>query len=209
MRCLLKHIYTLIDISNKYHRSRCSLFFTSTGKGSRCHVVFHDLYTIFILKSNTGNLIKGDNIPHANQPNCFTCHVIKQVCNRCLTSRYKDTVWRNFFVYMRLASTSRSQLTEIKVIFHQWNHSGKKQPFDTLIKFIRLHACRAKKDIYPFIFGKCLSSILQILHINMRHLDWRQFTNTDWRCIFFIFLNKFIIQLQDTPNTATKEAVIF
>ena len=52
-------------------------------------------------------------------------------------------------------------------------------------------------------------SILQIVHINMRHLDWSQFTNPDRCGILLIFLDKFIIQLQDTPNTATKEAVIF
>ena len=48
------------------------------------------------------------------------------VCNRCLTSRYKDTIWRDFFVNMRLTSTSRSQFTEILQLDYEFIEEDKK-----------------------------------------------------------------------------------
>ena len=42
----------------------------------------------------------------------------------------------------------------------------------------------------------------------MRHLDWCQLTDTDWLGIFLIFFNKFILHLQNTPDTTTEQTII-
>ena len=42
----------------------------------------------------------------------------------------------------------------------------------------------------------------------MRHLNRCQLSDTDRLCILLVFLNKLIIKLKNTPDTATKQAVI-
>ena len=126
---------------------------------------------------------------------------------------------------MGLTSASRSQLAKIKIILNQWNHTGQQQPFLTVCKLIWLHANRTKKNIKPLIFGKCFSSLLQFININVRHLDGRQLTDTDWRNVFLLFLFgakripinildakvivtlDFIVKLDNTPDTTTKQAI--
>ena len=128
---------------------------------------------------------------------------------------------------MGLTSAPRSQLTKIKVVLHQRNHTGQEQPFLTICKFIRLHADRTEKNIQPLIFSKGFSSLLQLVNINVRHLNRCQFTDTDWRNIFLLFLFgtkwisinilnakiivafHLIIQLNNTPDAATKQAIKF
>ena len=128
---------------------------------------------------------------------------------------------------MGLTCASRSQLTKIKVVLNQWNHTGQEQPFLTICKFIRFHTDRTQKNIQPFIFGKSFSSLLQLVNINVRHLDWCQLTDTDWRNIFLLFLFRtkripinvlntkvivafyLIIQLNDTPDTTAEQTVKF
>ena len=43
----------------------------------------------------------------------------------------------------------------------------------------------------------------------MGHLNGRQLTNLDWSTVVFLLFYKLIVQLHDTPDTATEEAVIF
>ncbi len=137
----------------------------------------------------------------------------------------QNTVWRNFFVEVGLASASRSQLTKVKIILNQRKHTGQKQPFLTICKFIRLHTNRTQKYIKPFIFGKCLSSLLQFININVRHLNRCQLSDTDRRNIFLLFLFgtkrisvnilnvkivvafHFIVQLNNTPDTTAEQPV--
>ena len=215
----------MIDITYKDHGSCCSFFFFTTGKRTGCHVVFHNLDTIFILELDTCHFIKSNAVPQTNESDCFTSHIIKQVCNSRLSTRNQYAVRRNFFVEMGLACASRSQLTKVKIILNQWNHTGQEQPFLTVCKFIRLHADRAKKNIQPFIFCKSFSSLLQLININMWHLNRCQLTNTDWRNIFLLFLFgtkripinvlnakvivafHFVIQLNNAPDTAAEQAV--
>ena len=222
-----QHIHTLIDVSHKYHRSSSSLFFFSTCKRTGCHVVFHNLDAIFILELDTCHFIKSNAVPQANQSNRFASHIVKEVCNCRLSTGNQDTIWRNLFVEMRLTSASRSQLAKIEIILNQWNHTGQKQPFLAICKFIRLHANRSEKNIQPFIFGKGFSSLLQLININMRHLDRCQFTDTYRRNIFLLFLFgtqwipinvlnakvivtlNLIVQLNDTPDTTTEQSVKF
>ena len=42
----------------------------------------------------------------------------------------------------------------------------------------------------------------------MWHLNRCQLSDTDRLCIFLIFFNKLIVKLENTPDTATKQAVI-
>ena len=60
---LEQHIHALIDVSYKDHRCRCCLFLFATGKGAGSHIVFHNLNAVFVLKLDSGNLIKGNAIP--------------------------------------------------------------------------------------------------------------------------------------------------
>ena len=128
---------------------------------------------------------------------------------------------------MGLTSASRTQFTKVKIVLNQWNHTGQKQPFFTVCKFIRFHADRTQKNIQPLIFCKGFSSLLQLININMWHLDWCQLTDTDWRNIFLLFLFgmkripinilnakviiafNLIIQLNDTPDTTAEQTIKF
>ena len=58
-----QHVHALIDITDKDHRGRCSLFFFAASERTGGHVVLHDLHAVFILETNTGHLIKGNTIP--------------------------------------------------------------------------------------------------------------------------------------------------
>jgi len=60
---LEQHIHALIDVSYKDHRCRCCLFLFATGKGAGSHIVFHNLNAVFVLKLDSGNLIKGNAVP--------------------------------------------------------------------------------------------------------------------------------------------------
>ena len=135
-------------------------------------------------------------------------HIIEEVSNSCLSSGNQNTIGRNLLIYVRFTGRTWSQLTKVEVIFYQRNHTGNQQPLCSLTKAFWLQSSRAKKDIHPFFFCKCFSSISNFIHVYMRHLDWCQFTDTDWLCILLIFLNKLILHLQDTPDTTTEQTII-
>ena len=135
-------------------------------------------------------------------------HVIEKICNCCLTTGHQNTIRRNLFIYVGFTSRTRTQLTKVKVILHQRNHTGNQQPFHSLTETIRLQACGTKQNIHPFFLRKSFPAIFYLIHIHVRHLDGRQLPNTNGLRIFLIFLNKFILHLQDTPDTATEQSVI-
>ena len=87
-----QYIHTLIDVSNKYHRRSSSLFFFATGKRARCHVILHNLNAIFILKLDTCHFIKSNAVPQSDQSDRFASHIVKEVCNRRLSTGDQDTV---------------------------------------------------------------------------------------------------------------------
>ena len=155
-----QHIYALIDISYKDHRCRSSLFFFTTCKRTRCHVILHNLDTVFILELDACHFVKSNAVPQSNQSHRFASHIVKEVCNCRLPTRDQDTVGRNFFVKMGLTCASRTQFTKVKIVLNQWNHTGQKQPFFSVCKFIRFHADRTQKNIQPLIFCKGFSSLL-------------------------------------------------
>ena len=82
----------LVDIADKDHRCRSRFFFLAPGKGSRCHIVFHDLDTILVLEFDAGYFIKGHTVPQADQSNLMAGHVVKEVGYRRLAARNEDTV---------------------------------------------------------------------------------------------------------------------
>ena len=77
----------LVDIADKDHRCRSRFFFLAPGKGSRCHIVFHDLDAVFVLEFDACYLIKGYTVPQAHQTDLMACHIVKQVSHGSLTSR--------------------------------------------------------------------------------------------------------------------------
>ena len=103
-----KHIHALIDVTDKDHRSGRGFFLLAARKGAGRHIVLHDLDTVFVLEIDTGNLIKRHAVPHADQADCFSAHVVKQIGNGSLTAGNKDAVRGDFFVDMGFAGASRS-----------------------------------------------------------------------------------------------------
>ncbi|MPM98336.1 hypothetical protein SDC9_145521 [bioreactor metagenome] len=118
-----QHIHALVDIAHKHHRGRGCLFLLTTSEGTRCHIVLHDLDAIFILETDSGDLIKGHAIPQPDQAHCLAAHVVKQVRNGGLPARHQNSVGRNFLVEMGFSGAAGSQLAEIKVVFHQRQHT--------------------------------------------------------------------------------------
>jgi hypothetical protein len=74
------------DVADEDHRSGCGFFFLATGKGAGRHIVLHDLDAVFVLKVDTGNLVKRYAVPQANQAHGFSAHVVKQVRDGGLTA---------------------------------------------------------------------------------------------------------------------------
>ena len=176
---LQQHFHTLVNVAHKDHGGRSRLFFLASGKGPGGHIVLHDLDAIFILKVNAGNLIKGDAIPHTDKPHGLPAHVVEQIGHRGLSAGYQNTVGRNLLIQMRFTRRPRSQLTQVKVILHQRNHTKKQKPLLPPCQLIRLHTDGPHHNIQPFPFGEILPPFLQLLNINMRHLDRRQLHNLD------------------------------
>ena len=83
---------TLVDVADKHHGGFCLDGITTTGEGSRSHVILHDLYAVFILEGDPRHLIKSHHIPHAHQTNLARTHVVKQVSYRCLPTRDQQGV---------------------------------------------------------------------------------------------------------------------
>ena len=103
-----QHIHALIDVADEDHRSGRGFFFLSTGKGTGCHIVLHDLDAVFVLEIDTGNLVKRHAVPQADQADRFSAHVVKQIGNGSLTAGNKDAVRGDFFVDMGFAGASRT-----------------------------------------------------------------------------------------------------
>ena len=103
-----QHIHALIDVADEDHRSGCGFFFLATGKGAGRHIVLHDLDAVFVLKVDTGNLVKRHAVPQANQAHGFSAHVVKQVRDGGLTAGNKDAVRGDFLVDMGFTSASRT-----------------------------------------------------------------------------------------------------
>ena len=118
-----QNIHTLINISHKDHRCGGRLLFFASGKGSGRHIILHDLDPVFILKMNTGHLIKSNDIPHTDKANCLPSHVIEKVGHCGLSAGYQNTVRRYFLIQMGLTCGSRTQFTQIEVILYQRNHT--------------------------------------------------------------------------------------
>ena len=135
-------------------------------------------------------------------------HVIKEVGNRCLSAGNQNTIRRNLLIYVRFTGRAWSQFAKVKIVLYQRNHTGNQQPLCSLTEAIRLQTSRTKQNIHPFILSKGFSSILYLIHIYMWHLNRCQFTNAERLSIFLIFLDKFILHLQDTPDTATEQSII-
>ena len=109
---------------------------------------------------------------------------------------------------MRFTSAARSKFTKIKVVLYKWYHTGKKQPFFSVLKFVRLHTCRTEHNIHPFVFRKCFPAVFDFVKVYVRHLYRCELANMNWCSVLFIFFNKFIFKLHYTPNTTTKKSII-
>ena len=110
---------------------------------------------------------------------------------------------------MRLTSASRTQLTKVEVVLNQRDHTSQKKPLLTISQFVWLHTNRTQHNIQPFFLGEGLPSLLQLFYINVRHLNRCQLCNTNWSTILLFFFNVLVTELNNTPDTPTKQAIIF
>ena len=54
--------------------------------------ILHNLNAIFILKLDTCHFIKSNAVPQSDQSDRFASHIVKEVCNRRLSTGDQDTV---------------------------------------------------------------------------------------------------------------------
>ena len=109
---------------------------------------------------------------------------------------------------MGFTGATRPQLTEVEIVLHKRDHADQEQPFFTVSQGVRLHADGAQQHIHPFILRKCFAPLFQFFNVHMRHLDWRELSDADWRSVP-IFLHVLIVQLHDAPDAAAKQTVKF
>ncbi len=155
-----QHIHALIDIAYKYHRSGGSFLFFSTGKGTRCHIVLHDLDAIFILELDARHLVKSNTVPQTDQADGLSAHVVEKIGNSGLTAGNQNTVWRDFLVQMALTSGAWAKFAKVIIVLHQRDHTKDQQPLLTGIQRIRLHANGSEEHIHPFFLSECFSTCL-------------------------------------------------
>lgn len=163
---------------------------------------------VFILEVDTGDFIERHTVPHADETDCLCANVVEQVGNGCLTARNKNTVWGNLFIDMGLTGTAWTEFAVVEIVFYQWNHTRQQQPLYTLREVVWFHTGRTEHDREPFFFGESLAPIFDFVHVDMRHLDRCQLINSDGTDSL-IFFDKFIFKLDDAPDTAAEQPIIF
>ena len=207
VRCLEHHIYALVDVADKNHRSRGRLFLFASGKGTGSHVILHDLNTVFVFERDARNLIKSHAIPEPYKPYGLGRHIVEEVCHRRLSTGHEDAVWRNLLIQVRLARAAGSQFTEIEVVFNEGEHAGELQPLFSYAESVGFHTRGTEQNGDPFVFCKRTAAVLYFLHVNVRHLNRCEFCNSDRRGLL-VFLNVFILKTDNAPNAAAEQAVI-
>ena len=108
---------------------------------------------------------------------------------------------------MRLARAARSQFTKVIVVLNEREHAGELQPFLPCAEPVGFHTRGTEQNGDPLIFGEGTAAVLYFLHINVRHLNRREFCNSDRRGLL-VFFNVFIFKAHNAPNAAAEQAVI-
>ena len=82
MTSLDESIY-VTDITYKHHGRRGVDLIPSPGKGTRGHVVLHNLNAIFVLERDARYFVKGNNVPHPYKPNDAPADIVlpMEPCN--------------------------------------------------------------------------------------------------------------------------------
>ena len=207
MGSLQKIVHTLVDISHKYHWSVRLNSVLPSCKRSRSHIVLHDLNAILVLEIDSGNLIKCHAIPKTYQTNLPSSHVIEEIGNRCLSAWNKNGVWRQLFINVRLTRSTRSQLTDIHIVFYQRNQPCQQMPFYSIVKLCRLHTAGTEKQIYPLFLHELASGLDNLILIQIRHLDRRDLIDHEWAAFLFILIIE-IGQVNNTPDTTGQKLLI-
>jgi len=129
-----KRIHALINVAHKNHGSIGIDLIPAPGKRTGCHKILHDLYAVFIFKTDAGDLIKCHSIPYTHKTYFPAAHIVKKVCHSCLTAGHQYGIWTDFFVNMTFTRSPGAKLTKVVIIFSKGNQPGQKMPFDTLLK---------------------------------------------------------------------------
>ena len=125
---------------------------------------------------------------------------------------------------MGFTGAARTKLTEVEVVLHQWQHTCQQEPFLPLVQLLRLITARTQHYIHPLVLREGFTPGAYFLNIDMRHLDGGQLADADRRNILLLFLPGFaikvlhakgavtlgfIFQLNDAPDAAAEQTVIF
>ena len=125
---------------------------------------------------------------------------------------------------MGFTGAARTKLAEVEVVLHQRQHTRQQKPLLPLVQLLRLIAARAQHHVHPLVLREGFTSSAHFLNVDMGHLDGGQLADADRRNILLLFLPwfavkifhtkgtvtlGFIFQLDDAPDTTTKQTVKF
>ena len=161
----------LVNVADEHHRGVGVDRITAPGKGTRRHVVLHDLDAILVLERNARHFVEGHHIPQADQPDLPARHVIEQVGDRGLPARDQNAVRADFLVDVALAGAARPQFGQIVVVLDQRDQPGQQMPLHPLREVGRLHAGRPQQGVDPLRFGERPARLEQFLQVHVGHLD--------------------------------------
>ena len=206
MRSFDQGLDTLVDVADEDHRSVSVDRLSPPGKRPRSHVILHDLDTVMILEGDARHLVERHGIPKPHQAHLLGSHVVEQIGDRGLTPGHQNAVRADLLVYVALAGSSRTQLAEVVVVFHQRNHAGQQMPFHPFLETGRLHARGSNQCINPEFLGKRLATLEQARHIHVGHLNRLQIGHQKRRSLLVLF--EPIMQGDDAPDAAHQQLFI-
>ncbi len=135
----------------------------ATAEFPGLHESLHDVYTILLIKGDTGNLIKTDYIVLADQPTPTGRVVDKHLGDRCLTAGNQMRIRRNLLEEMAFASSPRAEFHQIVVTLNKGNHPQHQGITLSLRQSSRFYPYRTKQEYLPFFSGKCFTGLGQVV----------------------------------------------
>ena len=166
------------------------------------------MYAVFVFKSNACHFVESHTIPKPDKTDLLARHIVEKVGNRSLPAGHEDGVRRYLLIKVRLARAAGSKFAKVEVIFNQWKHTGELQPLLTIGESVGFHTRGAEQNSNPLILSKGTTTVLDFIHIDVRHLNRRQLHDTNWSGLF-VFLDVLIFKTDNAPDSTAKQAVIF
>ena len=199
-----------------------------------CHIVLHNLHHITGCLGNTRHLIKCDAIPVANKAYTAGCHIVEHIGYSGSATTHQDRIGGKFTIGMRLAGATGAKFNQVIVFLNKRHKAQQIMQLFLLAQFIRFITGATQHQGDPLVLGKILTSVLDLIQIQIGHLDWLQGCNFKRRLIarlstldlflflliaediFFctlviiviFFIKTYVLDLYNTPNTANQQLFI-